>query len=316
MPQFYANHGIIHQTSCVETPQQNSKVERKHRHILEVTRALLFHSKLSNIFWSFAVSHAVYLINRMPTKTLENKCPYQILYNSPPTFLDLKVFGCLVFASTLVQQRTKLDSRARKCVFLGYASATKGYILFDLYHQNVFVSRNAIFHENIFPYHTTATPPFRMMTLSHLILLLSTRIRKAPTYLHEFHCNTTTSHSSPSYPLNSVLNYDKLSDSHRHYTMQLSVLEEPKTYKQAVKSSAWIDAMNNELHALEQNKTWDIVELPPGKRPIGCKWVYKVKLKADGSLERYKARLVAQGFNQIEGVDYFDTFSPVAKVTS
>lgn len=129
MPSFYDLHAIIHQTFCVETPQQNAKVERKHRHLLSVTRALLFHSKLPTIFWSYAVCHAVYLINRLPTPTLNHKSPFEMLTGSPPTFLDLKVFGCLVYASTLTQNRTKLDSRARKCIFLGYQPGTKGYVL-------------------------------------------------------------------------------------------------------------------------------------------------------------------------------------------
>ena len=74
--------------------------------------------------------------------------------------------------------------------------------------------------------------------------------------------------------------------------------------------------MHAELKALEANNTWVLTPLPEGKQPIGCKWVYKVKLKADGSLERYKARLVAKGYTQQEGLDYSETFSPVAKFTS
>ncbi|CAM8954009.1 unnamed protein product [Rhodiola kirilowii] len=74
--------------------------------------------------------------------------------------------------------------------------------------------------------------------------------------------------------------------------------------------------MHKEISALELNKTWTVTDLPPGKTIVDCKWIYKVKYHADGSIERYKARLVARGFTQIEGLDYQDTFAPVAKMTT
>ncbi len=74
--------------------------------------------------------------------------------------------------------------------------------------------------------------------------------------------------------------------------------------------------MHKELNAVEANHTWDLVPLPSGKHLIGCKWVYKIKFKSDGSIERYKARFVAKEYNQLEGIDYAETFSPVAKLVT
>ena len=113
-----------------------------------------------------------------------------------------------------------------------------------------------------------------------------------------------------------TLSYDKCSPAYRSFCLNASAILEPTTYTQASKLDCWRKAMHAEITALEQNHTWTLVDLPPRKHPIGCKWVYKVKYNVGGTIERYKARLVAKGYTQVEGVDYFDTFSPVAKLTS
>jgi hypothetical protein len=158
IPQFYASKGIIHQTSCVDTPQQNGRVERKHQHILNVGRVLLFQSKLPKHFWSYALLHDVYIINRVVTPLLQNKSPYLLLHDKSPDIDHLKVFGSLCYASTLPLHRTKLDPRARKCIFLGYKPGMKGVVLYDMNDKRIFVSRDVVHHEHILPYHSSTTP--------------------------------------------------------------------------------------------------------------------------------------------------------------
>jgi len=154
LQQFYSSKGILHQKSCVETPHQNGRVERKHQHILNVERALLFQSKLPKKFLSYALVHATYIINRVSSSILKDKSPHQLLFNQNPDFDSFKVFGSLCFASTLGSHRTKLASRARKSIFLGYKTGVKGFILFDLHTRQIFISKNVVFYEHVLPYKT------------------------------------------------------------------------------------------------------------------------------------------------------------------
>ena len=147
----------------------------------------------------------------------------------------------------------------------------------------------------------------------------SSRSVKRPSYLQEFHYNQVSSIklvssalSGISHPLSSHVSYHHLSSSYKTFYCAISSVVEPQFYYQAVSDPKWQVAMAVEIATLEANNTWTLTPLPTGKKPIGCKWVYKIKYKVDGSIERYKARLVAKGFTQKEGVDYFETFSPIA----
>ena len=100
------------------------------------------------------------------------------------------------------------------------------------------------------------------------------------------------------------------------FSVTLSTIIVPSCYSQAVQHKCWQKAMQEELQALQDNHTWDLVSYPLVVKPIGCKWVYSIKLRSDGILDRYKARLVALGNRQEYGVDYEETFALVAKMTT
>ncbi|GKV50103.1 hypothetical protein SLEP1_g56818 [Rubroshorea leprosula] len=146
--------------------------------------------------------------------------------------------------------------------------------------------------------------------------------RRKPTYLIDYILNgvqtntNTSSTSGTRYSISHFITYDKFSPTHRFFLAAISTKDEPKSFSEAIQDPKWRQAMKAKIDALEKNNTWTLEMLPLDKRPTGCKWVYKIKYNADGTIERYKAHLVAKGFTQVEGIDYHDTFAPVAKLVT
>lgn len=278
-------------------------MELKHQHILNVARALLFQSNVPLVHWSDCILTAVYLNNRIPSTRLSPKSPFELLYHKLPAYNHLKVFGCLCYGSTLSSSRSKFSSRALKSIFLGYTPGYKTYKLLNLETNEIYISRDVVFHETDFlfegQYHSLPNPSIfcdsSLLTQSEIppshyysesSFIRPRRLSAQPHHFKDYHCYTISSSTIPStsHPLIHVLSDHRLSPSYKAFVHNVFFVIEPQTFSQAVGSPEWRQAMTVELQALERNGTWFIVSLPPGKSAVGCKWVYKAKFLANGTL--------------------------------
>ncbi|GKV28220.1 hypothetical protein SLEP1_g37301 [Rubroshorea leprosula] len=282
-------------------------------HILDSVCALLISSSCPKRFWGEAALTAAYLINRIPSSVLNNQSPYERLHG----------------------------------ILLAYNLLKKEYRCWDPVSQKLRVSHHVVFWEHTmfsslsnFKVSSSHQPPFFTNPFIELFPSdsnagtfdeLYNASPHAPTSsveddlpagnaLDNFEPSSTSSSTnelvvpSSSHPtwVRKLLNY--LRD--YHCFLAITSLHEPQSYQEASSNPLWQQTMQDELQALENTRTWDLVDLPAEKFLIGCKWVYKIKTRSDGSVERYKARLVAKGFTQEYGIDYEETFAPVARLTS
>ncbi|XP_017431755.1 uncharacterized protein LOC108339119 [Vigna angularis] len=275
--------------------------ERKHQHLLNVIRALLFHSKISTQFCTYALNYATLLINIMPTPFLNNSLPYDKLYNNAFDISRLRVFGCLCYVSTIHANRKKLDPCAKSSIFLGLHPTTKGYITYDLDTHDIKVSRN-VFLENEFPVITSPLvyDPSASISLStnpfmynddnaHTIVPTetnhqthiedennsprrSTRVRKPPAYLRDFQISSYGT-TQIKYLISNALSFDNISTTYTAFIFSLDNTADPQNYKEVVQHDHWQHAMKEDIMALEQNNTWTITTLPPKKKGHRVKMV-------------------------------------------
>ena len=156
---FFLAHGITLRMSCPYTSQQNRKAERMIRTVNNITRTLLFQASMPPSYWADALATATYLINRLPTKTLNMSTPFFALHGTLPSYHDLRAFGCTCYPNLSATTPHKLAPRSTLCAFLGYSPDHKGYRCLDLNTNRVIISRHVVFDETTFPFSLSRPSP-------------------------------------------------------------------------------------------------------------------------------------------------------------
>ena len=269
---------------------------------------MLIQAKLPQRFWVEALSTAVYLHNRSPTKGVTDMTPFEAWTGVKRNVSHLRSFGCTVYAHIPKDERRKLDPKSKKCILLGYGTETKGYRLYDPQSSRVMYSRDVKFNESEFGFEKN--PDNEVQADKRVTLELSSEKEES----EEDQVDNVEFNVRP--PARERRAPDRFGE---WVTMASKDAVEPATVSEALHgphSEQWREAMQEEIDSLQEHDVYELTELPRGRKAVGCKWVFKIKHKADGSVERYKARLVAQGYSQRYGIDYDETFSPVVRFES
>ena len=323
--QYLSGRGIHHQLTVRYTPEQNGVAERYNRTIVESARAMILEAGLPKRFWTEAVAVASYTRNRLPTKAREGTTPYELYHKRKPNLSHMRVFGAAAYSHIPAQLRRKLDGKAERMVFIGYGRRSMGYRLYDPYSGLVVTRRDVIFDES-----KLGLPPMSTngsaescdldMTFSGPDTQSSGRTNDSSNNQNQSVSDGEQSGSRSRQPpvrfgIDEFITYAGV----EHMAMVAGNVVEPETFSQAMKSpdaKQWENAAKAEYDSLLENDTWSLVELPSNRQAIKCKWVFRAKYDSEGNIERYKARVVAKGFEQKHGIDYDETYAPVVKYPS
>lgn len=281
--------------------------------------AMLLSSGLPNNLWGEAVLSACYVLNRVPHKKLD-MTPYELWKGYSPDMSYLKVWGCLAKVALPDAKRTTIGSKTFDCVFIGYAQDSAAYRFMSLTEFSICESRDAIFFEQVFPLNKKSLPLSVGVQLVEPLVEHNLPSSSSALEVHERRRSKrrrTETFFGPDF-LTSFLVEDFDANLLNDNIVSLFLLEEdPLTYAEVISSidaSFWQDAIKSEIESILFNQTWELCDLPKGSKLVGSKWIFRKKLRPDGSIDKFKAMLVIKGFTQKKGVDFFDTFSPVIKI--
>jgi hypothetical protein len=248
---------------------------------------MLHEKNLPKVFWAEAANTTVFLQNHLLTKLLAEKTPFEVWYNYKPSLSFLKVFGSTCFVHIPHIKRDKLDKKAMQGIFVGYSTISKAYKVYLPQTQKITITRDVQFHEDD-KWNWDETQEITVLDDQIITPLQNESIDESP-----------------------VRGTRSLEEIYQRSNVAVC---EPENYEDAQMNPAWQEAMKEEIHMIEKNHTWELVDRPADKNIIGVKWIFRTKLNADSSINKFKARLVVKGYAQVYGVDYSDTFAPVARM--
>ena len=313
------DNGIEHITTQPYAPSMHSYVERVIRTIVEHASTMLWTAGINENFWALACKASAYLLNRSPHTCLD-VTPYEMWHGRKPHVGHIRIWGCRAYAAILKEKRTKFDSKSKDCILVGFYDVENLYQLWDIEGKQLIKRRDVIFHERVMGHPDIARD--RIMA-GRLI----TGQEKGADGADEK--DTSLEHL---YPVIDVLKPDEWRDIPATHLTSLptTILQVhqnrdsiPRTYQEAMSSrmaNHWKEACQVEHTAMITNNVYTWAELPDrtihDALPLPLKWLFVIKRKADWSIDKYKARIVAGGHRQREGLDFHETYAPVAMFVS
>ncbi|GKV32259.1 hypothetical protein SLEP1_g40876 [Rubroshorea leprosula] len=272
---------------------------------MNMVRSVMSKSSVSKEFWPEAVNWSVHILNRSPTSPLPDLRPEGAWSGRRPVVDYFRIFGCIAYAHVSDQKRSKLDDKGEKCIFLGVSDQSKAYRLYNPLTKKIIISRDNSEGQ---------TQQTGGLTSANLEVSKQTAEESLPT---EVELNTEGSlpttpelesgtSSRPQrkkrrpawledYEVTDLPQDDVLIN---HFALFVDC--DPLTYEEVVKEEKWQKTMAEEIGSIERNQTWELTDLPEGHKTIGVKWIYKTKLKENGIVDKFKARLNSWSIYQLD----------------
>nr|GFA94113.1 hypothetical protein [Tanacetum cinerariifolium] len=300
---YYEEVGISHETSVARSSHQNGVVERRNHTLIEAARTTLIYTQAPLFLWAEAQNRVIERRNR----TLIKAARTMLIYAQAPLFLWQS------------ENLGKLQPKADIGIFIGYAPTKKAFRIYNRRTKRIMETIRVDFDEltTMASKHRSSGPALNEMTPGTISYVDSTDSPSSP--MVEQDAPSTSNSPTPTETQSSVIPQDVGDDNldmevaHMRNDLLFSV-PISETYKEALTQSCWIKAMQEELNEFEHLEVWELVPRPDQVIVITLKWIYKVRLDELGGILKNKARLVARGYRQEEGINFEESFAPVARL--